>query len=118
MTFPSNGPATRAATKLQLGIPDADTSNDARVDAIVAAVNGRVLEWPVAAKADGLADWTGATVQDIVLGSNMLAARLYRRRQSPDGVVSLGSDVVGAALGDPDIALLLQIDGNTKPAVG
>lgn len=118
MAFPSNGPATLAGTKVQASIPEGNTTDDAAITAIVVGVNARVLEWPVAEKADGLADWTGATVQDLVLGANLLAARLYRRRNSPDGVASLGSDVIGVALGDPEIAFLLQIDNNTTPQVG
>ena len=118
MAFPSNGPATRAGTKVQLSIPDANTSENARIDAIVAAVNAKVLGWPVALVADDADDWTGADVQHLVLGANMLAARIHRRRNNPDGVASLGSDVVGVALGDPEIAFLLQIDNNTTPMVG
>lgn len=118
MTFPANGPATRAGTKVQASIAAGDTTHDTRIDAIVVAVNAKVLSWPVATVADGAADWNVATVQHLVLGANMLAARIHRRINSPDGVASLGTSVIGTALGDPEIALLLEIDGNTAPAVG
>lgn len=118
MAFPVNGPATRAATKFQAGISADDATYDARIDAIVVAVNAKVLTWPVAAKADGVADWNVATVQDIVVGANMLGARIHRRVNSPDGTASLGTELLGVAMGDPEIALLLEVDAGAKPQVG
>lgn len=114
MAFPANGPATAAAVKTHLVIEDAD--DDAFIASIVSAVNTRVLSWPVAAVADDAADWTGATVQHIVTGANMLAARLVRRRNSPEGVTAFGAaGPVYVQRNDPDIALLLQIGAYKKP---
>lgn len=120
MTFPANGPATSALVKDYLRITD--NADDAAIAAVVAAVNARVLTWPVAARADqdpALPDWAGADLADLVHGCVMLAARLFIRRNSPDGVAAFGD--AGPAYvrrNDPDVAMLLQIGDYTRPAVG
>lgn len=55
----------------------------------------------------------------VVLGTLMLTARWYHRRNSPAGVVSFAD--FGAAQirsSDPDVARLLRIDAYTPPRVG
>lgn len=55
----------------------------------------------------------------IVLGTLMLAARWYHRRNSPTGVVSFGDfGVAQLRNSDPDIARLLRIDAYAPPRVG
>lgn len=113
--LPEVGPATLAGVKLHLGITD-DRSDD-RLEAIVAAVNGRVRRWPVASLAVDLDDWS--TAPDVVEGATLLAARLWRRKNSPAGVETFGSE--GAAYvvrQDPDVALLLRLGNHQGPAVG
>lgn len=53
---------------------------------------------------------------DVTLGALVLAFRLWRRRDSPLGVASLGGDATAyVTRTDPDVASLL---GLTRPAVG
>lgn len=60
-------------------------------------------------------DWP----ENIKLGAVMLAARVYRRRNSPAGVESLGEmGPVYISRNDPDLAQLLQIGRYAVPRVG
>lgn len=60
-------------------------------------------------------DWNPAQAQ----GALMLAARLFRRRNSPGGVETLGDiTAVYVSRRDPDIVMLLGISHWQKPAVG
>lgn len=117
MTYPANGPATREAVKSYVGKSAAD--HDARIDRIVAAVNAYVLGLPVAAVADGAADWEAPQVAAVVEGAVMLAGRLYRRKNTPDGAAPLSaSGVFSVARADPDVALLLGLGAHARPGVG
>lgn len=59
------------------------------------------------------------TASDTILGCEMLAARLWRRRSSPSGVESLGElGTVYVARYDPDIAILLGLGSHARPMVG
>lgn len=103
--------------KLQLSLTD--TRDDAMVEAAVAAANQHVRRLPAAqVDADPApADWTG--YDDVVLGANMLGARLVRRRNSPDGVQAMtDAGVAYVARSDPDIAMLLQLGPYAPPQVG
>lgn len=56
---------------------------------------------------------------NIKLGGKMLAGRLYRRRNSPAGVESLGElGPVYVSRNDPDLAQLLRIGRYERPRVG
>lgn len=90
--------------------------------ATVDAVNAKVRTWPIATIADtdpAPADWSADEFAGIVLGSVLLAARLFMRRNSPDGVAAFsdGSPAYVART-DPDVALLLQLGTNIAPQVG
>lgn len=114
MPVPANGPATLAKVKAHLRITD--SADDALITPIVNAVNTRVLSWPVASAAEDAANWDVPAVAHIVEGAVMLAARLFRRRNSPDGVAAFGAaGPVYVQRTDPDIALLLQIGAYKKP---
>lgn len=53
------------------------------------------------------------------LAATMMAARLYRRRNSPEGVQTITADAaLYVARTDPDIARLLRIDQYQTPMVG
>lgn len=116
MPLPAAGPATVAATKLQLQLTD--DRDDEYVATVVEAVNIQVrdMPYPLTVEADPApAEWPA----DIQLGANMLAARLVRRRNSPSGVEAMTDQ--GAAYvsrNDPDVASLLRIGANAKPMVG
>lgn len=54
-----------------------------------------------------------------IYGGTMLAARIYRRRNSPGGVENMGElGPVYIQRNDPDIAMLLEIGSYRKPQVG
>jgi hypothetical protein len=96
-----------------------DDRDDAIVTAAVDATNRYVRGLP-AAQVDtdpAPADWTDYA--DVVLGANMLGARLVRRRNSPDGVQAMTeAGVAYVARADPDIAMLLQLGAYAPPSVG
>lgn len=55
----------------------------------------------------------------IALGAKMLAARVYRRRNSPAGVESMGElGPVYVQRNDPDLAQLLKLGRYATPRVG
>lgn len=111
--LPVGGPVIRDDLKDQLGLEDDD--DDRFLDRIVLAVNRKVRRWPIARYAANLPEWP----EDIVEGSMMLAARLYRRRNSPSGVESFGAEgAVYVQRHDPDIAMLLELGTHAGPQVG
>jgi len=111
--LPVGGPTTLAAVKLQLGIDD-DRDND-RITAQVVAVNSMVRTWRCSTAAVDQETWP----ERIVLGATLLAARYYRRKNSPAGVEALGSSgAVYVMRTDPDVAQLLQLGTHSYPTVG
>lgn len=75
---------------------------------VVDAVNTLVSRW-----------CDNQDTEDIRLGALMLAARVFRRRNSPAGVESLGEmGPVYVARRDPDLAMLLGLDTWAMPKVG
>lgn len=83
-----------------------------------AAVNALVRRWlaePVPVPPATVAYWSS----DVTLGATMLAARLYRRRNSAGGVEVYGGD--GPAYvrrNDPDVAMLLGLGEYAPIRVG
>ncbi|PWW50262.1 head-tail connector protein [Actinokineospora spheciospongiae] len=60
-----------------------------------------------------------APTADIKLGTMMLARRLNHRRNSPDGLVSMGElGSARVASFDPDIDRLLRLGRHARPVVG
>lgn len=122
MPLPATGPTTRAQVKAHLAISGDDARDDTRLDSIVAAVNSRVRDWPVAEKATAdtqeaadLAGWPASIVE----GVTMLAARLWRRKDSPAGVAAFGDfGPVYVQRNDPDVAMLLELGDWSRPQVG
>jgi len=120
MTFPEAGPTSRQMIDDHLtggtGLPAADTT---RVERIADAVNSWVRTLPVASPVDAASpvDWTGYA--HIVEGATMLGARLYRRKNTPDGVaVFSGEGIAYVRRTDPDIAQLLALGDYAPPQVG
>jgi hypothetical protein len=98
---------TAAAVAAQLSMDPTDGAVLDKLSATVAAVNALV---PM------LATTTGPPRD---LGATMLAARLYRRRNSPEGVASFAADgAVYVQRNDPDVAMLLGIGAYAPPVVG
>lgn len=102
----------RAAIKAWLKVDRAD--DDGIFDTIAVAVTSLVESLPDVRRQADLT-WAAATHTAAL----MLAARLYRRRNSPSGVEAFTDQ--GAAYVsryDPDIARLLRVDGYAPPRVG
>lgn len=103
---------TREAVKAWLSISRAD--EDAILDVIVTAVTSVIEAMP-----DVPRTAEGAWAQQTHLAALMLASKLYRRRNSPNGIEAFTDNGAAyVARYDPDIARLLRIDGFTRPAVG
>lgn len=118
MTFPAAGPTSTELVKAHLRIGDA--VDDGAIEPVVAAVNQLVRELPIAAPFDAdpaPASWAGG--ERIIQGATMLAARLWERRNSPNGV-AVFSEAAPAYVqrNDPDVALLLKLGPYAEPTVG
>ena len=107
-------PTTVDRVKTWLHLPLADTADDPLVQDCVDAVNGWVgrLPW-IAALSDPLL-WGDQADQ----GATMLAARLYRRRNTPSGVEGMGDAVVYLPRRDSDVDMLLRVGSYAMPTVG
>jgi hypothetical protein len=109
---PQQGPAAAAAVAAQLSWSDEDQKDSAKLEQLeptVAAANAVVRAY--------------ATTTDparLERGAVQLAARLWRRRNSPEGVAALGADgAVYVQRTDPDVAMLLGMGSMyAPPAVG
>jgi hypothetical protein len=114
--LPEAAVTTAAAVKARLGIEDDD--DDVDLDVIVAAVDGFVRGLPVAQTvAAEVAPESWPAV--LTLGATMLAARLLRRKNSPEGVAVFGADgPVYVQRNDPDVAMLLALGDWSRPSVG
>jgi hypothetical protein len=98
---------TTAAVAAHLSMDPTDGAVLAKLEATVAAVNALVPR---------LATAPAAAVE---LGGILLAARLYRRRNSPEGVATFTADgAVYVQRNDPDVAMLLGIGAYAPPVVG
>ena len=122
MPLPATGPLTDQDVP---GVPDGLTAAEVdRLARIVGAVNGFVRGLPIAGRAYAATDTQEAAdalvwPDRIVEGAVMLAARLWRRKDTPGGVSTLGDGgVVYVRRNDPDVALLLEIGEHGKPGVG
>lgn len=95
----------------QLALPNTDEATLKALAPIVAAVNSRVAGWLGYAAAD---EWAA----DHVLGAVMLAAHLYRRRNTPGGVEQFNElGVAYVQKSDPHVSMLLGLGAWTKPVV-
>jgi hypothetical protein len=111
--LPEGGPTTLAGVKLHLAITD--DRDDDRITAYVAAVNAMVRTWRCSTAAVDQVAWPA----DIVEGATLLAARYFRRKNSPAGVEAMGSTgAVYVMRTDPDVAQLLQLGPHSYPTVG
>ena len=116
MPQPVAEPTDTEAVKAYLSLDD--TGDDDLLDKVCAAVNVFVRRTEKARRL-GLVDpepvpndWPG----DITQGSTMLAARLHRRKNSPNGVEAFAvGGPVYVRRNDPDIAMMLDLDA---PMVG
>lgn len=112
------GPATEATVRDQLKVED--DLDDASLALAINAVNNVVVDLPIVVddtlpKLDPEAEdneWPARIVQ----GATLLAARVFRRRNSPEGVAAMGLDgALYIQRNDPDVALMLRLGTNAKP---
>lgn len=103
------------ATWLGMKSHEGDTHLEAVVSATIDLVDSLPDAPRMPANEAGVRAWAPRTHQAAV----MLAARLYRRRNSPGGIEAMtdgGATYVSRY--DSDISRMLRIDGHTRPAVG
>lgn len=115
MTAPETGPADPAKVIARLRLSDETDVTEATE--ATEAVNAAVRSWPCGTsslKGDEVEAWPA----DTVLGATMLAARVFRRRNSPLGVEAIGDGPVYVRRNDPDVAMLLRLGDNLTPRVG
>lgn len=113
--LPAEGPATLGGVRAFLRFRDDDTTDDAALRAVVAGVNALVRCWPCSVPAQGAADWPS----NVEVGADMMAGRLFRRRESPAGVAAFGDmGAVYVMRNDPDVAMLLGLGSWSSGQVG
>lgn len=79
---------------------------------VVAATNAWCAQLPIVVNlADPDADWP----IDVTQGATMLAARFYRRRNTPGGIESFADSQIYVPRRDPDVTSLLHL---ARPGVG
>lgn len=114
MTAPEAPPATSTALVAgHLGVHATDPEAD-ELAAPVAAVNAWVAHHLADRRTAG-----GGWPEYIATGATMLAARIYRRRNSPAGVEAFNEmGPVYVQRNDPEVAQLLGLGRWAPPAVG
>lgn len=106
------GPATLDAVRRHLRVTT--TADDDLIQDAVDAANAWISTLPGPQQINE--DW----FPNLVQGGVMLAARLFRRRNSPAGVEAF-SDLGGAVYvqrNDPDIAMMLGLGPYARPRTG
>lgn len=116
------GPATEAGVRHQLHIDGVDTLDDAGLELAINGVNDTVVDFRITKDFVKTIDPTAPDNvwrPRIVQGATLLAARVFRRRNSPEGVAAMGADgAVYIQRNDPDVALLLKLGAHAGPAIG
>jgi hypothetical protein len=105
----------RVAAYLRLPTPstDADLLTD-----VCAAVNAWVSRLQWVADAAAAANPVGTWPETADHGATMLAARMYRRRNTPSGVEALTDMVVYVPRRDSDVDQMLRVGAYQIPGVG
>lgn len=113
--LPDGGPTTLALVRAQLKLKAEDMADDELITENVEAVNNVVRSWRISQLAVGAEQWPPRVIR----GATMLAARLFRRRNSPAGVEAFTSEgAIYVQRNDPDVAMLLQLGSYSPPMVG
>ncbi|VXC21224.1 hypothetical protein [Aeromicrobium sp. 9AM] len=115
------GPATEATVRHQLSLSDADDLDDDALELAINAVNDTVIDFPFVKEFIASVD---AEAPDntwrfrIVQGATLLAARVFSRRNSPEGVAAFSADgAIYVQRNDPDVAQLLKLGAHATPGV-
>lgn len=118
------GPATEATVRALVSVED--NRDDTVLTAVINAVNVQAQRFRVVAEyVAGLPDPVPADTKwpaDIAYGCDLLASRLFSRRNSPEGVADFTASADGGAVyiqrNDPDIAQLLRLGAHRQLTVG
>lgn len=109
MPLPAAPVTSTAAVKTWLRIQG--TTDDADLDDIVAAVDDLVRGLASVERISETLAADDAWPMRYQLGAKMLAGRLLRRRNSPEGVASfVGEGVAYVRRVDPDVAAMLRLN--------
>jgi hypothetical protein len=109
---PLVGPTSAADVAAWMTRDAGDAAAVEKLEPVARAVNKLVRRW-LDPRPDGSWD------DDHTFGATMLAARLYRRRNSPEGVATFTSEgAVYVQRNDPDVAMLLELGVYARPVVG
>ena len=95
-----------------------DTADDDLLADVVAAATAYVETIPYVLELDPEVWPAGLWPSDVTQGAIMLAARLYRRRNTPSGVESFVEGAVYLPRRDHDVDLLLHTGFYARPRVG
>lgn len=99
---------------VKLWLRISDTTDDELISECVEATNVWVARRPVVVELDDPAAWPA----DVSLGAIMLAARLYRRRNTPSGIETYADAAVYVPRRDGDVDALLSLGYYAVPRVG
>jgi hypothetical protein len=94
-----------------------DTAEDDLLADVVAATNAWVAATAYVAELDPVT-WPVEWPDDVAQGAVMLAARLYRRRNTPGGIESMADVAVYVPRRDSDVDRLLHMGAWAPPRVG
>ena len=112
---------TAEDVKVWLRLAPDDTTDDQILADVVAAVNAWVAGTAYVAELDPVT-WppaAGLWPLDVTQGATMLAARMYRRRNTPGGIESLGdAGAVYVPRRDGDVDVLLHQGAWAPPRIG
>lgn len=122
MFLPATGPVTKEQLEALPSIGGGQTGEEAaRLVRIVAAVNSFIRDLPIAGRAArdtqeaaNLDGWPARVVE----GGVLLGAALWRRKDTPAGVVASPTGPIYVRRNDPDVALLLELGDHGKPRIG
>lgn len=105
--------------KTWLRLSGTDTTDDDLLTPVVAATNGWVSRTAYVRELDPVV-WPpgGPWPDDVTQGAVMLAARLYRRRNTPGGIESIVDTAVYVPRRDGDVDALLHQGAWAPPRVG
>lgn len=111
MTAPAPDDALTSVPRVLRVLERTEAEADDVVTDVVEAVCALVPRW--------LNKPAGGWTADHRLGATLLAARLYRRKDSPGGMVQFGTEGAGYVSGNfPDVAILLGIGTYAVGRVG
>lgn len=124
MTMAAAADAVADGARRWLGSP-AGSADDIETPGVAAAAVAWAVGYQLVTDpddTDAVKWWPGADNRETptYLGLVMLTARLVRRRNSPGGIEGFGADTGAAYVrrNDPDVAMLLGLDGYRRLVVG